>query len=255
MNRKGFTLVELLVVIAIIGILAGSLFPVITGAMTSARLTDAMSKGKGIVQAIITLNMNERKGAIWPKTQSDNAGGDNVSIYNKVYSNSSDYFWDLLDGQNMNDPKAHNAYSKDLEWDMFSGPGVPPVPSNSTKLDWKNNMWTIAANVPSDSVQGMSKSIPVLLTRNVDCKLLTLKYASNNSKKLTNFVAPDGTQSKQAPFGREGFVLVRAGGQAEKHDTTANLESSDIYKNPFDISSLDTKLTYLSPEGEEAPSN
>ncbi|MCL1910384.1 MAG: type II secretion system GspH family protein, partial [Kiritimatiellaeota bacterium] len=71
-SRSAFTLIELLVVIAIIGILAGLLFPVISGVMVNATATRVGNNGRSIVQAIIAANLEREAislGDIWPTTK------------------------------------------------------------------------------------------------------------------------------------------------------------------------------------------
>ena len=52
-KRDGFTLIELLVVMAIIGLLAGILIPVISGALESARRASCLNNVKGITGAFL----------------------------------------------------------------------------------------------------------------------------------------------------------------------------------------------------------
>lgn len=66
---KGFTLIELLVVIAIIGILAGLLFPAISGAVLKAKATSAGSSGKQIATMIYAENLARSaryETSVWP---------------------------------------------------------------------------------------------------------------------------------------------------------------------------------------------
>lgn len=75
-NVKGFTLIELLVVIAIIGILAGLLFPAISGAIAKAKATSLGSSGKQIATMIYAENLARDaryESSIWPASPSNTA--------------------------------------------------------------------------------------------------------------------------------------------------------------------------------------
>jgi prepilin-type N-terminal cleavage/methylation domain-containing protein len=70
-RKNAFTLIELLVVIAIIGILSALLFPAITGAVLSAKVTKASNNGGQIWKAIYAKNLENEPNnfpPVWPVT-------------------------------------------------------------------------------------------------------------------------------------------------------------------------------------------
>lgn len=76
-NPKGFSLVEILVVIAIIAALAGASYPVITNALTKAKVTEAE---KVAADLIVAVNAFEDKYGFLPYPSSETPGAD-LEVY------------------------------------------------------------------------------------------------------------------------------------------------------------------------------
>lgn len=248
-NNKGFTLVELLVVIGILGILSAALFPAISGAMLKANMTSVAARGKDIYVAITGANTEREPlglGPVWPKTQQetgiDTSSGD---IGTKTFQNSSDYFYELYDGQNAGTDQ-HDPYVKGFDYSKLAGAGVP-AKSGQGKLQGANNMWVIAGNVREE----MEDIIPILITRNLDCTSLRKDLTSIEDTKL------QWSATYKAPFSNKGFVIVRKGGgtfaNQSKYATIRVLYNSQTFKTTISGSGNILPLTYLGPDSEQSP--
>lgn len=208
---EGFTLIELLVVIAIIGILAGLMFPAISGALENANSTKLTSAGKNISQGIFQENMareTNNDGSIWPGdayTIYDDQGNKVKDVTETTYGNSSDYFSDLV----------VNAVVPSLtSYGPFSGAGVPQ-PRGDETLSSKDvyNVWSCVA-VQAGSVSG---DAPFIYTRNLtpDTQGLANDKLIDNDNRW-----PGGNatywDSSMKPFGTSRAVIVTRGGSASQ---------------------------------------
>lgn len=247
-NKQGFTLVELLVVIGILGILAGALFPAISSAMLKATMTSVKTKGRNIYMAIVSANTEREPlglGNIWPRCGGQKASDDTEDINGQLYNNSTDYFWALVDGNNMNQ-EDHTAVAEDFNLSQLAGAGVA-AHSGTEKLKPENNMWSIGANIRDE----MNDIIPILVTRNCDCSELYGKLEKSDNNRMKNIGRDYST-----PFSNKGFVIVRKGGASL--DIKPRYSSSRvIYEGQtFDASQSTESLaafTYLSPKSEVKP--
>ncbi len=82
-NKKGFTLIELLTVVAIIAILAGLLFPAISGARRKAQVAQAQTEIKSIESAMKAYYTEYGR---WP-----NGNGDTVYNYGQCTAHPGSY--------------------------------------------------------------------------------------------------------------------------------------------------------------------
>lgn len=246
-KQQGFTLVELLVVLGAIGVLAAALTPAISHVVLQSNMTEVGAKGRDIFVAVAGAN-SQRKllglDSVWPKTQisgSQPSGSSDISEH--AFSNSTDYFSELYDGENIGTP-SWKPYVIGFDYSKLSGAGVPLA---SYQLQDVNNMWAIAANVRDE----MADIIPVLVTRNVDC-------ASLYKDLLDGSVEDELTWSYtyRRPFSNKGFVMVRKSGAIFKaHVKYATVRV--VYQNQSfrttDPSSSTPPLTYLDPDSERYP--
>jgi hypothetical protein len=185
-----------------------AVLPAIFNAHVTPNNASVSWRGKDIYVAIIGANTEREPlgfGPVWPKTcqASTNYPGD---ISSMVFTNSSDYFYELYDGANVG-REQHDPYVRGFDYSKLAGAGVPAKVGGG-KLTAENNMWAIAANITEEDAD----IIPVLITRNVDVK--ALEYIINHGGPTSNLDTRItlGAGPYKTPFGGKGFVMVRKGG-------------------------------------------
>lgn len=160
-------------------------------------------RGSDIVCAINTGNRIRyisKLPPLWPKTKIDNTN-QLYGISSKVFTNSSDYFYELYDGENVG-RSCHNPYVMGFDYSKLSGAGVI-TKAGPGKLETKNNTWIIAANItPEDDPR-----IPVLISRNVDVR--EFERIVNNGLKKSDF-RKHVTFNKMfdRPLQEKGYVMI-----------------------------------------------
>ena len=233
-NNKGFTLVELLVVIGILGILMGALFPAISSAMVKANLSACGMRGRNLFVAITAANTEREAlglGNVWPKTQAEENADAATDPLSGGVSSAQDYFTYLFDMQNISDSAKWKPYISGVDISVLSGAGVPNSPNGATKIDAKNCLWNVAANI-TDEIPDV---FPVLFSRNLPASQLQ-SYATQydgGAQELT--LGKQGGATYDTPFGNKAFVLIRKGGGVITQTAKYALTSVMFNKQPYTI--------------------
>jgi hypothetical protein len=162
-------------------------------------------RGKDIFVAITAANVEREPlglGNVWPKTVIPSVTDTAVKdISNTPYNNSSDYFYDLYDGENVG-RSGHYPYVRVFDYSKLAGAGIP-AKAGSGKLEAKNNMWIIAANI----TEADDPRIPVLISRNVDVKeferIVNKGLKKSEFRKRVKF-----NKMFDEPFQEEGYVMI-----------------------------------------------
>jgi hypothetical protein len=204
------------------------------------------ARARDIYVAITSANTDREPlglGNIWPKTKLKSgvdASSNDISV--KCFTNSSDYFYEIFDGPNVGMDR-HDPYVKGFDYSKLAGAGVPGKVGGG-KLTAENNMWAIAANITEED----SDVIPLLITRNVDVKLLEYFINHGGPTSNLNMRIALGAGEYKTPFGDKGAVFVRKGGGTfnfqAKYATVRYLFNSETLP-PRDPSK--PKIVYLMP--------
>jgi prepilin-type N-terminal cleavage/methylation domain-containing protein len=250
-NKQGFTLVELLVVIGILGILSAALFPAISNAVMQANMTAVGTRGRDIYVAITGANTEREPlglGNVWPKSQKEEGtDSSDKDIAAQAFGNSSDYFYYLVDGENIG-KETWSPYVAGLDYSKLAGAGVS-AKSGTGKLEAVNNMWCIGGNIRDE----MEDIIPILVTRNFNCtKLYKDLEDATDTKKIESW----NSSTYKVPFSNKAFVMIRKGGAIfkarDKYASVRVIYQGQSFKTSISGSNA-AQLTYLGPGEEQGP--
>ena len=233
-NSKGFTLVELLVVIGILGVLMGVLIPQIASAMMKANMSACAMKGHKLWEAITQANIDRTAiglGSVWPKTEAEEGADTAKDPLAGAVSSASEYFTYLLDMAKITDSANWRPYVSDVDVAILNGFGVPAIQSGATKIDGKNCMWCVAANV-GDELPGV---YPVLFTRNIPLNALQQYEKTYDGGSDEIKLGKTNGAKYDTPFSNKGFILIRKDGSTVNQPVKYALSSVVFNKQPYNI--------------------
>lgn len=193
--------------VPVMGIVAAALFPAISNARLQANATAMQSRARDIYVGIISAN-SEREPlgleSAWPKSGPTSATKEEDTL-GQPFQTSTAYFKALYD-------ESHAGTDKwmppviGFDYSKVAGAGV--LPCTDQKLTADHNAWAVAANIMDQD----NDIIPVLITRNVDVRLI--ERAVNKGLRSSEFSTriDMGTGMFSSPLGRHAGVVIRKGG-------------------------------------------
>lgn len=233
-NNKGFTLVELLVVIGILGILMGALFPVISSAMIKANLSACGMRGRNLFVAITAANTEREAlglGNVWPKTKADDGADTSKDPLAGAVSSASDYFTYLFDMAKITDSANWKPYVSGVDISVLNGASVPAIPNGATRIDGKNCLWCVAANVTDE----LPDVYPVLFSRNIPLSTLKTYEKTYDGGNEEFSLGKTAGAKYDTPFSNKAYVLIRKGGGIITQTAKYALTSVVFNKQPYTI--------------------
>ncbi|MDA3924201.1 MAG: hypothetical protein PF904_05835 [Kiritimatiellae bacterium] len=182
-RKSGFSLLELTVVTVLITLAFFGILPAINSAVVRANISPVSVRGRDIYVAITCANTEREPLGLPPVWPADpgfytNAVQGDITAVN--FTNSTDFFWSLIDGDNLGTEK-WSPYVAGFNFSKLAGAGVPQWKSG--RLEPENNMWSIAKNIDENTPD----VIPFLITRNVDASSLATKITEGNDLTRLRF--------------------------------------------------------------------
>lgn len=182
--KKGFTLVELLVVIAIIAILAATLLPVVSSAITEAKMASMRDQGVGLYKAIFASETSSVFDDVEAFPSSGNASNTTSTIY----------FTNLIKDKIL-----------DSDFSIFAGPGQRKAKTtDDTEFEAKNCGWSVVLDT-ADS----SSMVPLFYSRNLILAGDTLPPAANDTDLSADGVlGEDPSVEGKLKFNKIGAIVI-----------------------------------------------
>ena len=214
-RKQGFTLIELITVITIVGILAGLLYPTITGIMNRAKRAESSNNLKQIANAYLQYR-SDNNGRNVPIRISKNpsSGQDAVFEVTNVYHIAYEFAWRgyLNEG-------AIYQISTDRHVELNGLNPQAVAERDSTDSPWVLSQTFSQAAVSFDLVAGLSSnapsSTPVALTRGLDSQ--TGKWDSDEMV---------------SPYGADGGHVAFLDGHVEWLSSTNGELTNPITRRP-----------------------
>lgn len=248
-SRCGFNVIALAVMTVVVVLLGLALLPATSNAVMGANMSAVGSRGRDIYVAITGANTEREPLGLPPVWPSEgipltNAVNDIASV---VFSNSTDYFNCLFDGENLG-KESWNPFVAGLDYTKLAGAGVPAYTKG--KFTAANNLWTVAMNVRDE----MEDVVPVLITRNIDASSLAAKVTEREWDKTLRF-----DPEWETPYGDQAFLLIRKGGSIfkcrAKYSSYGTVYSKRTFDATVDVDGqpVAKPLKYLTPTRTVVP--
>jgi type II secretory pathway pseudopilin PulG len=194
LHKSSFNLASLVVIVVLLGLLTAALLPAVSASHRVGNMSSVAARGRDIYIAITSANTDREPlglPAVWPQSNPPTTNAVDISKMN--FTNSTDYFWALYDGDHLGATN-HNPYIKGFDFSKLAGAGVK-VHTGQGRLKPENNMWTIAKNVRDE----MEDIMPVLVSRNLAAESLVADLTTISDRRLFF------DEEWKTPFGRKGL--------------------------------------------------